>query len=106
MAFIMFLVGSPLLFIAIASRRFGFSVIPTLVASVVGEISGFVLFSFYSKWKADAILAGWRQGAVVTFPAPSVSGRTTAWLTICAFGVLIGLIVLLVRYVYSRAQSA
>jgi hypothetical protein len=105
-AFILLLIGLPLLFIAVATRRFGFTLIPTLLASVVGEIFAFALFFFYSRWKAAAILAGKTPGAVLYFPGASLSTRITAWVTVCAFGALIGLIVLLAHYVHSRAQSA
>jgi hypothetical protein len=105
-AFIGLLLGLPLLFIAVATRRFGFTVIPTLLASVAGEIFAFALFFFYNTWKAAAILAGKTPGAVAYFPGISLSTRITAWVTVCAFGALIGLIVLLAHYVYSRAQSA
>jgi hypothetical protein len=104
-AFIVLLVGLPLLFIAIATRRFGFRAVPTGLASVVGELFAFRLFISYSRWKAAAILAGRTPGAVAYFPGASLSTRMTAWLTVCALGALIALIVQLAHYVYSRAQS-
>jgi hypothetical protein len=105
-AFIVLLIGLPLLFIAVATWRFGFTVVPTLVASVVGELFAFALFISYNRWKAAAILAGRTPGAVAYFPGASLSTRMTAWVTACALGALIGLIVQLAHYVYSRAQSA
>ena len=105
-AFILLLLGLPLLFIAVVTRRFGFTLIPTLLASVAGEIFALALFFFYSRWKAAAILAGRTPGAVLSFPGTSLSTTITAWVTVCAFGALIGLIVLLAHYVYSRARSA
>jgi hypothetical protein len=104
--FILLLLGLPLLFIAVATRRFGFTLIPTLLASVAGEIFALALFFFHSRWKATAILAGRTPGAVLSFPGASPSTTITAWVTVCAFGALIGLIVLLAHYVYSRARSA
>ena len=103
---ILLLIGFPLLFIALATRRFGFAAAPTLVASVAGEIVALVLFSAYSKWKAAAIISGRAPGAVLYFPAANLSSRIVGWLTVCAFGAAVGLVVLLLRYLYSRAQSA
>lgn len=100
------LIAVPLLFIAFATRRFGFTLVPTLLASVVGELFAFALFITYSRWKVAAILAGRTPGAVGYLRGASLSTRITAWVTVCAFGALIGLIVLLAHYVYSRAQSA
>jgi len=105
-AFILLLIVSPLLFIALTTRVFGFTVVSTLVASVVGELFAFGLFFFYNHWKAQALLAGREPGAVAYLPTVNLSARIIAWLTVCAFGALIGLIVLFARYVYSRAQSA
>lgn len=103
---IVLLIAMPLFFIAVSTRLFGFAVIPTLLASVGGEIFAFGVFFLYNRWKAAAILAGRSPGAVAYFPSANLSTRITAWLTVCAFGALIGLIVILARYVYSRAQSA
>jgi hypothetical protein len=105
-AFILLLIASPLLFIAVATRRFGFAVVPTLFASVAGAIFAFGLFFFYNSWKVRAVLAGREPGAVAYFPGANLSTRITAWFTICAFGAAIGVLVLLVHHFYSRAQSA
>jgi hypothetical protein len=104
--FILLLIASPLVFIAFATRLFGFTVLSTLLASVAGEIVAFAAFFFYNQWQAHAVLAGREPGAVAYLPTVSLSTRITAWFTVCAFGALIGLIVLFAHYVYSRAQSA
>jgi hypothetical protein len=103
---ILLLIGFPLLFIGFATRRFGFAAAPTLLASVAGEIVALVLFPTYTKWKVAAVISGRAPGAVLYFPAASLSSRIVGWLTVCAFGAAIGLIVLLLRRLYSRAQSA
>jgi hypothetical protein len=105
-AFIVLLIGLPLLFIAVATRRFGFRAVPTVLTSGVGELFAFPLFISYSRWKAAAILAGRTPGAVVYFPGASLSTRITAWVIVCVLGALIGLVVQLAHYVYFRAQSA
>ena len=105
-AFIVLLIGLPLLFIGVATRRFGFTLIATVLASVGGELFAFALFIIYNRWKVAAILAGRTPGAIGYFPGASLSTRITAWFMVCAVGALMGLIVLLAHYVYSRAQSA
>jgi hypothetical protein len=105
-AFTFLFIALPLLFIAVGSRRFGFTLIPTLVASVAGEIFALALFFFYNKWKAIEILAGRAQAAVVYFPEASLSTRITGWLAMCGLGALIGVVAFLAHYAYARAQSA
>ena len=103
--FVFLVTAFPLASIAIATRRFGFTVLTTLVASVVGEILGLAVFLFYNHWKAAAFLAGRTPGAVVYFPGTNAATRITTLLVVSAFGALIGVVVLLARYVYSRARS-
>jgi hypothetical protein len=104
--FILLLLVLPLLFIAVVTRRFGFAVVPTLLASVAGEIVALALLMFYTEWKAAEILSGRAPGAVAYIPGANLSTQIKAWLTVCTFGAAIGLIVLLVHHFYSRAQSA
>jgi hypothetical protein len=105
-ALIFLLVAFPVMFIALATRRFGFTVFPVLGASVIGELLALLLFASYNKWKGAEILSGKAPGLVAHIAVVDQRARGAAILMVCGFGIAIGLLALIVHYVYSRVQSA
>ena len=104
--FVVSLFALPLVLVVLVSRRIGFRVLPTLGASVTGVLLSVCLFALYSYWQATRILERKTAGAVAWLPAASASDRIVTWLALCGVGIAIGLLIVIARWVYIRAQSA
>jgi len=104
--FVISLFALPLVLVVLLSRRIGFRVLPTLGASIAGVLLSVRLYSLYSYWQATRILERKTAGAVLWFPPASRSDRIVSFLALCGVGVAIGLLIVLARWVYIRAQSA
>ena len=99
-------VGLPLVLIAWTTRRFDFRTLHTLVASVVGEVLGLLLYASYKQERVAGILSGKASGAVTYVGTEAPRGMVEAILKLSAFGIAIGLVVLAGHWVYARARSA
>ena len=96
----------PLVLIAWTTRRFGFRTLHILVASVVGEVLGLLLYASYKQERVALILSGKASGAVTYVGTEAPRGMVEAILKLSAFGIAIGLVVLAGHWVYARARSA
>jgi hypothetical protein len=105
-AFIFSFVALPLALIGLVTRRVGFAVLPTLAASVIGEMLAVLLLVSYHNWKTAQILSGRMPGAVAYIGNVDPKRRAVALLLLCGVGAVIGLLVLAGHWVYSRVQSA
>ena len=68
----------PLVLMAWTTRRFGFRILHTLVASVVGEVLGLFLYAFYKQEKVALILSGKASGAVTYVGTEAPRGMVEA----------------------------
>jgi hypothetical protein len=96
----------PLVLMAWTTRRFGYRILHTLVASVVGEVLGLFLYASYKEEKVRLILSGKASGAVTYVGTEAPRGMVEALLKLAGFGIAIGLVVLAAQWVYARARSA
>ena len=96
----------PLVLMAWTTRRFGYRILHTLVASVVGEVLGLFLYASYKEEKVRLILSGKASGAVTYVGTDAPRGMVEAILKLAGFGIAIGLVVLAAHWVYARARSA
>jgi len=103
-------VAFPLALIAIVTRRFGFTVLHTLGASVGGELFALFLFVAYNKWEGSKLIVGETPEIVAQFGTPDLRSRAAVLLAFCmlalVIGSVIGLLVLLANWMYSRVESA
>jgi hypothetical protein len=99
-------VGLPLVLVALTTSLFGFRALQTLAVSVVGVVLGLFLYASYTKWKVAAILSGKASGAIAYVGTAAPRGLVEASLTLFAFGIMIGLLVLAGHWVYARVRSA
>jgi hypothetical protein len=96
----------PLVLMAWTTSRFGYRILHTLVASVVGEVLGLFLYASYKQEKVAQVLSGEASGAVTYIGAAAPRGMVEALFKLSAFGIAIGLVVLAGHWVYTRARSA
>jgi hypothetical protein len=96
----------PLVLMAWTTRHFGYRILHTLVASVIGEVLGLFLYASYKEDKVGSILSGKASGAVTYVGTDAPRGVVEALLKLAGFGIVIGLVVLAVHWVYARARSA
>jgi hypothetical protein len=106
LTFVVSLIALPLALIGLVTKRFGFTVFATLAASVVGVLLAFFSLIAYNQWKVGEVLSGRSAGAVGYAITGDVTTRSAAVLSVCAFGLLLGLLVLVIHWTYTRAQSA
>ena len=69
----------PLLLMAWTRSRFGFRILHTLVASVVGEVLGLLLYASYKQEKVALILSGKASGAVAYVGTDAPRGMAEAF---------------------------
>jgi hypothetical protein len=96
----------PLVLIAWTTRRFGYRILHTLVASVVGEVLGLFLYASYKEERVRQILSGEASGAITYVGGAAPRGMVEALLKLAGFGIAIGLGVLAAHWLYTRARSA
>jgi hypothetical protein len=96
----------PLVLMAWATRRFGFRILHTLVASVVGEVLGLFLYASYKQEKVALILSGKASGAVMYVGTEAPRGMVEAVLKLFGVGIAIGLVVLAGHWLETRVRSA
>ena len=101
------LLAFPLAFIALATKRFGFRVLYVLGASVCGELLALFLLTSYNKWEGSKLIVG-ESPEVVAHLAKTSDLRVlgASLLLASTLGLVIGLLVVFVHWVYIRAQSA
>jgi hypothetical protein len=104
--FVASLIAVPLLFIALATKRFGFNTLATLAASAVAEIVVFSSFTLYNALRASELSRGAPSAMVARAANISIGNRLSALLALCAFGLLLGLVAVAAHWAYVRAQSA
>lgn len=89
--------------------RFGsrnrFHVLPTVLAAVVGEIVGIILFGLYNRWKAAEFFASKARGAVVYFAPLDLWTRPDGLLLFLGLAAAIGLLVVLIQRTYSWMRT-
>ena len=86
--------------------RFGssnrFRVLPTVLAAVVGELVGILLFGLYNRWKvAEFFAKKTRGGGVVYFGPVDLWTRADGLLLFLGLAAGIGLLVVLIQRAYS-----
>jgi hypothetical protein len=96
----------PLVLMAWTTRRFGYRILHTLVASVVGEVLGLFLYASYKQEKVRLILSGKASGAITYVGTDAPRGMVEALLRLAGFGIAIGLVVLAAHWLYVRVRSA
>ena len=96
----------PLVLIALVTSRVGFRTLPTLAASVLGDVLGLFLYASYKQHKVASILSGKASGSVMYVGTDAPRGLVEALLKLAAFGIVIGLLVLAGHRIYTRARSA
>jgi hypothetical protein len=96
----------PLVLIALVASRIGFRTLPTLAASVAGEVLGLFLYAGYKQHEVASILSGKASGSVMYVGTDAPRGLVEAVLKLAGFGIVIGLVVLAGHRIYTRAQSA
>ena len=96
----------PLVLIALVTSRVGFRTPHTLAASVIAEVLGLFLYAAYNQAKVAAVLSGTASGAITYVGTDAPRGLGEALLKLAAFGVAIGLIVLVGHRIYIRVRSA
>ena len=96
----------PLVLMAWTTRRFGFRILHTLVASVVGEVLGLFLYASYKQEKVALILSGKASGAITYVGTDAPRGMVEAVLKLFGVGIAIGLVVLVGHWLQTRARSA
>jgi hypothetical protein len=95
----------PLALIALASIHFRLRLVPTLVASVVGEWLGLFLYAAYHRWRVSSILSGKASGAVGYVGTEAPRGWIESFLMLCVTGLAVGLFVLSIHWIYARLRS-
>ena len=96
----------PLVLMAWTTGRFGYRILHTLVASVVGEVLGLFLYASYKEERVRLILSGKASGAVTYVGTEAPRSMVEALLKLAGFGIAIGLVMLAAHWVYARARSA
>ncbi len=96
----------PLLLLALTSIAVGFQTLYALAASVVGELLGLFLYATYKQVKVVSILSGKASGSVMYVGTAAPRNIVKGLLELAAFGMLIGLFVLVGHRAYTRARSA
>ena len=86
--------------------RFGYRILHTLVASVVGEVLGLFLYASYKQEKVALILSGKASGAVTYVGTDAPRGMVEALLKLFGVGIAIGLVVLVGHWLQTRVRSA
>jgi hypothetical protein len=104
--FVLSLFALPLVIAVLVGRRVGFRVLPTLGASIAGVLLSTYLFLLFNHWQATRILERKAAGAVIWLPSATLSDRIVTSFALCGVGIAIGLLVVIVRWLYIRAQSA
>jgi hypothetical protein len=96
----------PLVLMAWTTGRFGYRILHTLVASVVGEVLGLFLYASYKQEKVALILSGKASGAVTYVGTDAPRGMVEALLKLFGVGIAIGLVVLVGHWLQTRVRSA
>jgi hypothetical protein len=95
----------PLVLMAWTTSRFGYRILHTLVASVVGEVLGLFLYASYKQEKVALILSGKASGAVTYVGTDAPRGMIEALLKLFGVGIAIGLVVLVGHWLQTRMRS-
>ena len=102
---ILCIVGLPVGFAIAVGSNYGFRLLPTVAAAVIGEIAGWLLFLLYNEWKVARFLAHKEGGAVLSMGPVDWSTRVQAMLVIACLGVAVGLVVVVAHRTYLWIRS-
>jgi len=96
----------PLLAIALIVMRFGFRPVYMVVASILGEVIGILVYSAYNHWRVSAVLTGLASGSLTYRGTLGPRNIFVSLLVFSALGATIALCVVFGHWIYQRGKSA